>query len=137
MKWLVAVAVLAGCSRVTSTGDGTPGDATEWTIRVTVARHPAVHEVASIAITRTADGISAVETIQITDAEFPVTYEFEVDSPQTATIETIVPSGEASAGLMLKKMAPPVVTGHAEMIEGAPREVAARIVDILKGRGLA
>lgn len=55
---------------------------------------------------------------------------------QTATIETIVPSGEESAGLTLKKMAPPVVTGHAEMIEGAPREVAARIVDILKSRGL-
>jgi electron transfer flavoprotein beta subunit len=56
---------------------------------------------------------------------------------QTATIETIVPSSEASAGLTLKKMAPPVVTGHAEMIEGAPGEVAARIVDILKSRGLA
>jgi hypothetical protein len=37
----------------------------------------------------------------------------------------------------MKKMAPPVVTGHAEMIEGSPREVAATIVDILKSRGLA
>jgi electron transfer flavoprotein beta subunit len=56
---------------------------------------------------------------------------------QTATIETMAPSGEANAGLAMKKMAPPVVTGHAEMIEGSPREVAATIVDILKSRGLA
>ena len=56
---------------------------------------------------------------------------------QTATIEEIAPAGEASAGLMLKKMAPPVVTGHAEMIEGSPKEVAAKIVELLKGKGLA
>jgi electron transfer flavoprotein beta subunit len=56
---------------------------------------------------------------------------------QTAIIEKVEPSGEASAGLMLKKMAPPVVTGHAEMIEGSSKEVAAKIVELLKSKGLA
>ena len=56
---------------------------------------------------------------------------------QTATIEKVAPSGEARAGLTLKKMAPPVVTGHAEMIGGSSKEVAAKIVALLKGRGLA
>ena len=56
---------------------------------------------------------------------------------QTATIEKVAPAGEASAGLVMKKMAPPVVTGHAEMIEGSSKEVAAKIVELLKGKGLA
>jgi electron transfer flavoprotein beta subunit len=56
---------------------------------------------------------------------------------QTATIETIAPAGEASAGLAIKKMAPPVVAGHAEMIAGSSKEVAAKIVELLKGKGLA
>ena len=56
---------------------------------------------------------------------------------QTAKVEKLAPAGEASAGLTLKKMAPPVMTGHAEMIEGSPKEVAAKIVELLKGKGLA
>jgi electron transfer flavoprotein beta subunit len=56
---------------------------------------------------------------------------------QTATIEKVAPTGEATAGLAMKKMAPPVVTGHAEMIEGSAKEVAAKIVALLKGKGLA
>ena len=56
---------------------------------------------------------------------------------QTATIEKVAPTGEATAGLAMKKMAPPLVTGHAEMIEGSAKEVAAKIVDLLKGKGLA
>lgn len=56
---------------------------------------------------------------------------------QTAAIEKISPSGEASSGLTMKKMAPPVVTGHAEMLEGSARDIAAKIVELLKGKGLA
>ena len=56
---------------------------------------------------------------------------------QTATIEKVSPSGEASADLTFRKMAPPVLTGHAEMIEGSSKEVAAKIVDLLKSKGLA
>jgi electron transfer flavoprotein beta subunit len=56
---------------------------------------------------------------------------------QTATIEKVAPSGEVSAGLALRKMAPPVVTGHAEMIEGSSKEVAAKLVELLKNKGLA
>jgi len=55
---------------------------------------------------------------------------------QTATIEKVAPAGDASAGLSFKKMAPPVVTGHAEMIGGSSKEVAAKIVEILKSKGL-
>jgi len=56
---------------------------------------------------------------------------------QSATIENLAPSGEAAAGLDFRKMAPPVVTGHAEMIEGSPKDVAAKIVELLKSKGLA
>ena len=56
---------------------------------------------------------------------------------QTATIEKIAPSGEAGAGLSFKKMAPPVMTGHAEMIGGSSKEVATKIVELLKSKGLA
>lgn len=56
---------------------------------------------------------------------------------QTATIEKVAPAGEVSAGLTMKKMAPPLVTGHAEMIEGSSKEVAAKIVELLKSKGLA
>jgi electron transfer flavoprotein beta subunit len=56
---------------------------------------------------------------------------------QTVTIEKIAPSGEASAGLSFKKMAPPMMTGHAEMIGGSSKEVAAKIVELLKSKGLA
>jgi len=57
---------------------------------------------------------------------------------QTVTIEEISPSGDgAGAGLVMKRMAPPVVAGHAEMFEGSAKEVAAQIVELLKSRGLA
>ena len=56
---------------------------------------------------------------------------------QTATIEKVAPAGETIAGLAIKKMAPPVMTGHAEMIEGSAKEIAAKIVELLKGKGLA
>lgn len=56
---------------------------------------------------------------------------------QTVTIEEVSTSGDgANAGLVMKRMAPPVVTGHAEMIAGSPKEVAAKIVELLKGKGL-
>ena len=56
---------------------------------------------------------------------------------QTATIENVAPSGEASAGLVFEQMAPPAVTGQAEMIDGSSKEVAAKIVELLKSKGLA
>jgi electron transfer flavoprotein beta subunit len=57
---------------------------------------------------------------------------------QTATIEKISPSTDgAGAGLTMKKMASPVVTGHAEMFAGSSKEVAAKIVELLKAKGLA
>ena len=56
---------------------------------------------------------------------------------QTVTIEKVAPSGEVSAGLSFRKMAPPVMAGHAEMIGGSSKEVAARIVELLKSKGLA
>jgi len=56
---------------------------------------------------------------------------------QTAVIEKVAPTGEASAGIVMKKMSPPTMTGHAEMIEGSSKEVAAKIVELLKSKGLA
>jgi electron transfer flavoprotein beta subunit len=56
---------------------------------------------------------------------------------QTATIEKVPPSGEAGSNLSMLKMASPVLTGHAEMISGSSKEVAAKIVELLKSKGLA
>ena len=56
---------------------------------------------------------------------------------QTATIEKVAPSGDASAGLTFKKMASPVAAGHAEMLGGSSKEVAAKIVELLRSKGLA
>ncbi|GER79267.1 MAG: hypothetical protein M5U11_16975 [Anaerolineales bacterium] len=56
---------------------------------------------------------------------------------QTAVIEKVAPTGEASAGIVVKKMSPPAMTGHADMIEGSSKEVAAKIVELLKSKGLA
>ncbi|RIK31533.1 MAG: electron transfer flavoprotein subunit beta [Anaerolineae bacterium] len=55
---------------------------------------------------------------------------------QTAVIEKLAPTGDASAGIVMKKMSPPAMTGHAEMIEGSSKEVAAKIVELLKSKGL-
>jgi electron transfer flavoprotein beta subunit len=56
---------------------------------------------------------------------------------KTVTIEEIEADDEGvGAGSTVRKMSPPVTTGHAEMIEGEPEEVAAKIVEIIKGRGL-
>jgi electron transfer flavoprotein beta subunit len=56
---------------------------------------------------------------------------------QTAVIEKLAPQGEASAELTFKKMAPPVIIGHAHMLTGSSKEVAAQIVELLKSKGLA
>ena len=56
---------------------------------------------------------------------------------QTVKIENLVAQGEASAQLTIKKMALPAVTGHAEMFTGSSKEVAAKIVKLLKSKGLA
>lgn len=56
---------------------------------------------------------------------------------QTTTIEKVAPTGDVDAGITIRKMAPPALTGHAEMLEGSSKEVAVKIVELLKGRGLA
>ena len=40
------------------------------------------------------------------------------------------------AGMTLRKMSPPVSAGHAKMLEGDAEEVAERIIEIIKERGL-
>lgn len=56
---------------------------------------------------------------------------------KTATIEEIETDEEGpGAGSTVRKMSPPVAAGHAEMIEGEPEEVAERIIQIIKERGL-
>jgi len=39
-------------------------------------------------------------------------------------------------GMTLRRLYPPVAAGHAEMLEGSPAEVAERIVEILRNKGL-
>jgi electron transfer flavoprotein beta subunit len=56
---------------------------------------------------------------------------------KTATIDEIEADEDGpGAGSTVRKMAPPVSTGHAEMIEGEAEEVAERLIGIIKERGL-
>lgn len=56
---------------------------------------------------------------------------------KTATIDELeVGDSGPGAGSTVRKMAPPVSTGHAEMIEGNVGVVAGRIIEIIKERGL-
>lgn len=52
-------------------------------------------------------------------------------------IEAVTAGGGAPAApLEVRAMAKPVATGHAEMLEGSPRDVAEKVADILAARGL-
>ena len=56
---------------------------------------------------------------------------------KTVTIDEIEADDDGpGAGSTVRQMAPPVSTGHAEMIEGDAEEVAERLVEIIKERGL-
>jgi electron transfer flavoprotein beta subunit len=56
---------------------------------------------------------------------------------KTAKIESAdVPAPESPQALELQRMYKPEAAGHAEMLDGAPEEVAARLAGILAERGL-
>jgi electron transfer flavoprotein beta subunit len=56
---------------------------------------------------------------------------------KSATIDEIEVDDEGpGAGMTLRKMSPPVSATHAEMLEGDAEEVAERIINIIKERGL-
>jgi len=56
---------------------------------------------------------------------------------KTAEIKEIEVDDEGpGAGITLRKMSPPVAAGHAEMLEGDAEEVAEKIIEIIKERGL-
>ncbi|MDH5607723.1 MAG: electron transfer flavoprotein subunit beta, partial [Anaerolineae bacterium] len=56
---------------------------------------------------------------------------------QTAEItELELDAGGAGGGLKIKKMSKPVSSGHAEMITGSAKEVAGKIIELVKERGL-
>jgi hypothetical protein len=56
---------------------------------------------------------------------------------KTQKIETIAASGDAGAAMVeILEMNKPVVTGRAEMLEGAPEEVAGKLAKMLADRGL-
>lgn len=56
---------------------------------------------------------------------------------QSTTIDEAPVSVEAGeSGLKVRRMYPPEKTSHAEMIDGSPEEVAARIAELLRSRGL-
>ncbi|MBI5688108.1 MAG: electron transfer flavoprotein subunit beta/FixA family protein [Verrucomicrobia bacterium] len=56
---------------------------------------------------------------------------------KSMTIETVdAPAVEAATTVEVQQMAKPQVTGHAEMIEGSPEEVADKICELLAKRGL-
>lgn len=56
---------------------------------------------------------------------------------KTATLEEIAAApASGGAGIKIRRVFKPQAAGHAEMIEGEPEEVAAKIVALLRERGL-
>ncbi len=55
---------------------------------------------------------------------------------KTAVIEEIETDEDEFAPAPISNMAKPVATGHAEMIEGEPEEVAAKIIELIQEKGL-
>jgi electron transfer flavoprotein beta subunit len=56
---------------------------------------------------------------------------------KTAKIESVsLPVPEARPTFLLRKMFTPVATGKAEMLEGSPKDISARIVEIMTQRGI-
>lgn len=56
---------------------------------------------------------------------------------KTAKIESVsLPAPSIKSVLSLRKMFTPVATGKAEMLEGSPKDVSARIIEIIAQRGI-
>ena len=55
---------------------------------------------------------------------------------KSAQIESVAAPSVEAAGVEVRQLAKPQVTGHAEMIDGAPEEIAGKICDLLAQRGL-
>jgi len=57
---------------------------------------------------------------------------------KNAKLEEMSPAaGDGDAGIKIRRVFKPEAAGHAEMLEGEAEEIAARLVTILKDRGLA
>jgi electron transfer flavoprotein beta subunit len=53
------------------------------------------------------------------------------------TIETVTAPGDAGAALVeVRQMSKPVVSSHAEMLEGSPEQIAGKLCELLAKRGL-
>lgn len=56
---------------------------------------------------------------------------------KTAKIESVsLPAPSVKSALSLRKMFTPVAAGKAEMLEGSPKDVSARIIEIMTQRGI-
>ena len=56
---------------------------------------------------------------------------------QTGVVEKIAPSTGGNPSLKINSLTAPVFTGHAEMFSGSSKEIAVKIMDLLKSKGLA
>ncbi len=107
-------------------------------------------------------GVSATDGVATVKKEYAggVTAEFEVSLPmvvgvqaaaqppryapiskvrqisKTVELDEIEVDDDELEGAALRKMAQPVSTGHAEMIEGEPEEVAEKLLEIIREKGL-
>lgn len=56
---------------------------------------------------------------------------------KTAKIESVsIPAANAQSTLSIRKMFTPVATGKAEMLEGSPKNISARLIEIITQRGI-
>lgn len=51
-------------------------------------------------------------------------------------VPAAVPAEAWQAGLVIRRLYPPEQSGHAEMLDGSPGEVADKIIELLRARGL-
>ncbi|HEY5927151.1 MAG TPA: hypothetical protein VIV11_35930 [Kofleriaceae bacterium] len=84
MRWFVALCILVGCSRITTTpGEGT-GDPP---VALTVDRRPAAQGIARLEIRASGAGGDHTNELEVGDASFPFAYEVPLSGPVTITID--------------------------------------------------
>ncbi|HEY5927152.1 MAG TPA: hypothetical protein VIV11_35935 [Kofleriaceae bacterium] len=95
MRWLAALCILVGCSRITTT----PGDdGSTTTIVLEIGRWPAAQRIDTILISWTQGELTVSDTVAISDAEFPFTYDLQLHG--TGPIEIAVDAHDVGSFLV-------------------------------------
>ena len=95
MRWLAALCILVGCSKITSSsGD----DGSTSTVAVEIGRWPAARDIDSLVLNWTQEGVKVTDSIAISDSQFPLSYDLELHG--TGPVDLVVDARDAGGNLV-------------------------------------